>query len=229
MARSSKAAGKKVKGGKPGARVAGGKESRKVKGWSARACAAVARRIRILLRAAARVGLAFGWRAGIVGVLLFSLTVFYFYSRLPELSELLDTRTRGTIALLDRNGDVFSWRGSQLSAVTAEEASPNLVNAVVAAEDRSFYDHSGLSLRGIAGAIFINLREGRGPLSGHGGSTITQQVSKLLCLGIKYDPASGKSEREFERDCRRSTIWRKIKEVPYAVALRAQNTRRTKS
>ncbi len=225
MARSKTAAGKKVKGRKPGAKVAGGKKSGKVKGWSARACAAVAGRVRILLRAAARAGLAIGWRAGIAGVLVFSLTVFYFYSRLPELSELLDTRTRGTIAFLDRNGDVFTWRGSQLSAVTVEEASPSLVNAVVAAEDRSFYDHSGLSPRGIAGAIFINLREGRGPLSGHGGSTITQQVSKLLCLGIEYDPASGKSEREFERDCRRSTIWRKIKEVPFAVALELKYTK----
>ena len=32
------------------------------------------------------------------------------------------------------------------------------------------------------------LREGRGPLEGHGGSTITQQVAKLMCLGVPYDP-----------------------------------------
>ncbi|MCB2138784.1 MAG: transglycosylase domain-containing protein, partial [Rhodobacteraceae bacterium] len=55
---------------------------------------------------------------------------------------------------------------------------------VVATEDKRFYSHFGISPRGIAGAIRINLAEGRGPLEGNGGSTITQQVAKLLCLGV---------------------------------------------
>ena len=46
-------------------------------------------------------------------------------------------------------------------------------------------------LRGIAGAVRINLSEGRSALSGHGGSTLTQQTAKLLCLGVPYDPDSG--------------------------------------
>ena len=50
---------------------------------------------------------------------------------------------------------------------------------------------------GIASAVRTNLREGRGPLSGHGGSTITQQTAKLLCLGTQYDPASGMTEAEY--------------------------------
>ena len=187
--------------------------------WFAKARSAVFRDVRRFVRACAGITLAVGWRVGVAGAVVFSLAVLYFHFKLPEPSALLDTRTRGTIALLDRENEVFAWRGNQLSAVRADEASPNLVNAVVAAEDGSFHDHFGLSPRGIAGAVFINLREGRGPLSGHGGSTITQQVSKLLCLGVEYDPASGRSEREFERDCRRSTIWRKIKEVPFSLAL----------
>lgn len=212
--------GARAKGRKPVKRSADrAKASAGGLSWFARVRSAVFRNIRRFVRAGVRVTLAVGWRIGIAGAVVFSLAVLYFHTRLPEPSELLDTRTRGTIALLDRENEVFAWRGSQLSAIRADEASPNLVNAVVAAEDRSFHDHAGLSLRGIAGAVFINLREGRGPLSGHGGSTITQQVSKLLCLGVEYDPASGRSEQEFERDCRRSTIWRKIKEVPFALAL----------
>ena len=225
MARSKKTAGAKAKGRKPGTRVAGGKKLRRKFERLARARLAFVRNARLFLVAGARITMAIGWRAAVACVLVFSLAVFYFHSRLPDPSEFLDTRTRGTTVLLDRNNEVFAWRGNQLSAVLADEASPNLQNAVIAAEDRSFHDHSGLSLRGIAGAVFINLREGRGPLSGHGGSTITQQVSKLLCLGAEYDPASGKSERDFERDCRRSTIWRKIKEVPFALALELKYTK----
>ena len=225
MARSKKTAGAKAKGRKPGTRVAGGKKLRRKFERLARARLAFVRNARLFLVAGARITTAIGWRAAVACVLVFSLAVFYFHSRLPDPSDFLDTRTRGTTVLLDRNNEVFAWRGNQLSAVLADEASPNLQNAVIAAEDRSFHDHSGLSLRGIAGAVFINLREGRGPLSGHGGSTITQQVSKLLCLGAEYDPASGKSERDFERDCRRSTIWRKIKEVPFALALELKYTK----
>ena len=69
--------------------------------------------------------------------------------------------------------------------VTAETVSPHLKNAVIATEDRRFYMHPGVDPIGIASAMRINLREGRGPLSGNGGSTITQQTAKLLCFGSR--------------------------------------------
>ena len=61
-----------------------------------------------------------------------------------------------------------------------------------------------------------------GPLDGHGGSTITQQVAKLLCLGVPYDPDTWKDEAAYEADCRAGSLWRKIKEIPYAFALEAR-------
>ena len=67
----------------------------------------------------------------------------------------------------------------------------------------------------------INLSEGRGPLSGHGGSTITQQTAKLLCLGVDFDPQT-QTEAEYERECRRGTIQRKAKEAVYALAMEAK-------
>jgi membrane peptidoglycan carboxypeptidase len=153
-------------------------------------------------------------------MLLLALAVGYVYLGLPEADALLDGRARGSVTLLDRNGDVFAWRGDQFGGVvTTETVSPHLKNAIVATEDKRFYRHFGISPRGIASAVRINLSEGRGPLSGHGGSTITQQTAKLLCLGEPYSPASGMTEREYEADCRQGSLVRKAKEAVYALAM----------
>ena len=164
-----------------------------------------------------------GWRiTALVALILFGASA-YFYSTLPPLAQLLDARTRGSVTLLDRDGQVFAWRGETFGGrITAENVSPALLNAIVATEDKRFYRHFGISPRGIASAVAINLREGRGPLEGNGGSTITQQVAKLLCLGVPYDPASGLSEADYEADCRAGSVWRKVQEVPYAMAMEAR-------
>ncbi|MDF0599349.1 PBP1A family penicillin-binding protein [Psychromarinibacter sp. C21-152] len=167
------------------------------------------------------------WRTMLAGTAVVALMVglasWYFYTQLPPLTELLDGRTRGSVTLLDRNGDVFAWRGEQFGGqIDAATVAPVLKNAVIATEDKRFYRHFGVSPRGIAGAIRINLAEGRSPFSGHGGSTITQQVAKLLCLGVPYDPDTWETQAEYETDCRRGTLWRKIKEMPYAFALEAK-------
>jgi 1A family penicillin-binding protein len=161
-----------------------------------------------------------GWRVTALVALAVAGAVLFYAATLPPVGNLLDARARGSVTLLDRDGQVFAWRGEQFGGqITADTVSPHLKNAVVATEDKRFYGHFGLSPRGIASAVRINLSEGRGPLSGHGGSTITQQTAKLLCLGTEYDPASGMSEAEFEADCRRSTLTRKLKEAVYAMAM----------
>ncbi|MCK0102644.1 PBP1A family penicillin-binding protein [Pseudohalocynthiibacter sp. F2068] len=160
------------------------------------------------------------WRSSAVLLLLVTLTVGYFAATLPDATQLIDGRTRGSVTLLDRNGQVFAWRGDQFGGmITADTVSPHLKNAVIATEDKRFYRHFGISPRGIASAVRINLRAGRGPLSGNGGSTITQQTAKLLCLGVPHDPSSGMTEAEYEADCRRGTLWRKAKEAIYALAM----------
>ena len=166
------------------------------------------------------------WRASLTIVLLICLAIGYVWLSLPPLSDLLDGRSRGSVTLLDHQGDVFAWRGDQFGGViTAKTISPHLKNAVIATEDRRFYRHFGLSPRGIASAVRINLSEGRGPLSGHGGSTITQQSAKLLCLGVPYDPSRWASERAYEADCRQGSLWRKVKEAIYALAMEAKYTK----
>lgn len=163
------------------------------------------------------------WRVTAVALLLLAVAVGYFYTTLPPLEQLLDGRARGSVTMLDRDGSVFAWRGDQFGGVvTADSVSPDLKNAVIATEDKRFYRHFGVSPRGIASAVRINLSEGRGPLSGHGGSTITQQVAKLLCLGEPYDTSSGMTEREYEADCRRTSLKRKAKEAVYSMAMEAK-------
>ena len=55
----------------------------------------------------------------------------------------------------------------------------SLVDAIIAAEDRTFFDHSGISLRGILRAFFRNAEAGE---ITEGGSTITQQLVKSFFL-----------------------------------------------
>lgn len=157
--------------------------------------------------------------AVIVGIVL-AVGIGYFYSTLPPVGDLLDGRARGSVTMLDRDNKVFAWRGEQFGGqTTADSVSKYLRNAVVATEDKRFYRHFGISPRGVASAVRINLREGRGPLSGHGGSTITQQTAKLLCIGVPFDASVWDSEKAYESDCRRGSLWRKIKEAVFAMAM----------
>lgn len=161
-----------------------------------------------------------GWRVtAVIGVLV-GVGVAYDYATLPPVSELVDGRARGSVILLDRDNRRFASRGDLFGGVvTANSVSRHLKNAVIATEDKRFYSHLGLSPRGVASAVRINLSAGRGPLSGNGGSTLTQQTAKLLCLGNPFDPSTGITEKEYEADCRRGSLTRKIKEAVYALAL----------
>ena len=179
-----------------------------------------------LLRTLARITWSIGWRVALVAAVAIASAVLLYATTLPPLPDIVDARSRGSVTLLDRNGDVFAWRGEQFGGtITPDSVSLHLKNAVIATEDKRYYRHFGISFRGIASAIRINLQEGRGPFQGHGGSTITQQTAKLLCIGKRYRPESGMSEAEFEADCRRTTLGRKVWEAVYALAMEARYTK----
>jgi penicillin-binding protein 1B len=59
------------------------------------------------------------------------------------------------------------------------EVPAHLVRAVVSVEDRRFFEHRGVDLRGLARAFLVNLRSGR---VRQGGSTLTQQLMKNFFL-----------------------------------------------
>ena len=71
--------------------------------------------------------------------------------------------------------------------IKLSDAPDALIKGLLASEDRDFYQHFGVSLRGIGRAIWANLRAG-GMVQG--GSTITQQLAKNFYLS---------SERSLER------------------------------
>ncbi|WPY93507.1 transglycosylase domain-containing protein [Limimaricola variabilis] len=176
-----------------------------------------------LLRFVMRVVWGIGWRMALALTLVVGLGVAYYAAQLPPVTDLVDGRARGSVTMLDRDGATFAWRGDQFGGmITADTISPHLRNAVVATEDRRFWWHPGIDPQGIASAVRINLSEGRGPLSGNGGSTITQQTAKLLCLGKPFDASVWKNESEYEADCRRTTLWRKVQEAVYAMAMEAR-------
>lgn len=63
--------------------------------------------------------------------------------------------------------------------IQLKDAPPALIKALLASEDRDFYHHFGLSIRGIARAMLANLKAGS---MVQGGSTITQQLVKNFYL-----------------------------------------------
>ena len=145
-----------------------------------------------------------GLRTAIVGTVLLGAAVAYYLTQLPTLEELLDGRDGGSVTLIDASGNVFAWRGDQQATTRAEDMSPHLINAVVATEDRRFYWHFGIDLQGTARALLVNLQAGQ---TVQGGSSITQQVAKL----IFFDNTR--------------TLERKIKEIPAAIALETKFTK----
>jgi penicillin-binding protein 1B len=70
--------------------------------------------------------------------------------------------------------------GEAYRPVRLADVPPVLIQAVLAAEDHRFFDHSGLDARGLLRAAWANVRGGRVV---QGGSTITQQLVKNRLLG----------------------------------------------
>lgn len=166
------------------------------------------------------------WRGTVVVSLIIGIGVFYYAATLPPIDELVDGRTRGSVTLLDARGETFAWRGDQFGGmIRAANVSEHLHNAVVATEDKRFYWHFGVDFYATGAAMVRNFRNGGNPLSGAGGSSITQQTAKLLCFGRAFDPAVWEDETAYEADCRRTTLWRKVQEAVYAFAMEARYTK----
>jgi len=84
------------------------------------------------------------------------------------------------VTFLDRYGNEVGSRGiKHTESVPLDEIPDHLVKAVLATEDRRFYDHYGIDLQGISRAFITNTEAG-GVVQG--GSTITQQLAKNLFL-----------------------------------------------
>ena len=84
------------------------------------------------------------------------------------------------VTFLDRYGYEVGSRGiKHTESVPLEEYPDHLVKAVLATEDRRFYEHFGIDIQGVFRAFVTNTQAG-GVVQG--GSTITQQLAKNLFL-----------------------------------------------
>jgi len=116
----------------------------------------------------------------IAGSLLVLGTYAYFSRDLPSVSALREYKPPQTTRVYDRNkkviGEIFAERRT---VIPMSQVPRNVVLSVLAAEDADFYEHEGLDYRGIVRAVGRDIVAGRAV---QGGSTITQQVVKLMLL-----------------------------------------------
>ena len=110
------------------------------------------------------------------------LALFYFYKGLPDLNEL--QKQQGKVVQIRYSNEqlINNVGGTYNNEINYYELPRDLVNAVVAIEDRRFFDHVGVDFLGIVRAFYMNYKKGRVV---QGGSTITQQLAKLMFLTPK--------------------------------------------
>ncbi len=107
--------------------------------------------------------------------------MFLWWASLSYPQSLLDPTPVSSTVWLDRNGEVVYERRSEQGGYTRwvelDDVSPYVVAATLTGEDHRFYEHAGIDPLGVARALWLNARAGR---LAYGGSTITQQLAKLL-------------------------------------------------
>ncbi len=132
----------------------------------------------------------FGSIVAVLGAVAFSaMTVMNIYSEyaknLPEperISEQQSTLFK-TTKILDRTGkivlyELFDPTGGNRTNVSLDKISPDLINATIALEDKTFWTNEGVDYLGMARALY-NMARGQAV---QGGSTLTQQLVKKVLL-----------------------------------------------
>ncbi|WP_228038906.1 transglycosylase domain-containing protein [Nostoc sp. LEGE 12450] len=146
----------------------------------------------------AGLGIGGGIVASIYGISLIDRT-------LPDQTELNAVLREQTLTIKAADGTILQQQGEATrEQLKLEQIPDNLKKAFIASEDRRFRQHNGVDPQGIVRAGLNNLRS-QGVVEG--GSTITQQLTRILFL---------KQEQ---------TIWRKLKEVRLAQKMEHELTK----
>lgn len=124
---------------------------------------------------------------------------------LPDQAQLNAVLREQTLTIKAADGTILQQQGEATrEQLKLEQIPDNLKKAFIASEDRRFKQHNGVDPQGIVRASLNNLRS-QGVVEG--GSTITQQLTRILFL---------KQEQ---------TIWRKLKEVRLAQKMEQELTK----
>ena len=133
-------------------------------------------------------------------ILIFGLIAVGAIGYIPPIDQLENPIDKDASQLYSSDGEVLSTYSQSKENrvfVTYDELPQHLIDALIATEDIRFYSHSGIDAYSLARAVVK-----RGILqqkSGGGGSTITQQLAKLL-----YSPSA---ENAFERILQKPIEW----------------------
>lgn len=109
-------------------------------------------------------------------------TVFWFAIErsLPEATELYTFVRDDTLTIKAGDGSILQQRGpASREQLKLSQIPKPLIQAFIASEDRRFYNHHGVDYQGIVRAFVNNMRSRN---LGEGGSTITQQLARILFL-----------------------------------------------
>ena len=128
--------------------------------------------------------LKFLFKWGVVGVIWGGIGGFiisaYYLVTMPDFSNVAAIQTQARVEVYDRfDQRMTHFGGARGQTISVQDLPDHVKQAVIAIEDRRFYTHFGLDLRGIARAMVVNIRRGQFV---QGGSTLTQQLAKNLFL-----------------------------------------------
>lgn len=124
-------------------------------------------------------------------VLMLFLAAVGLFGKLPSFEELENPRSNQSSIIYSADGKVLGkYYIQNRTNVAYDEISPSLIDALVATEDERFYNHSGIDGKATLRAVLSGGGEG-------GGSTITQQLAKILFHG--QERKGGKINRLFQK------------------------------
>lgn len=118
------------------------------------------------------------WSIVLLVVLFFMGINYGLLGDMPDLEKIQNPRSSISTGVWSADGEVLgTYFTENRIEVSYDELSPYLVKALVATEDKRFYNHSGIDLKGLFRAVVYTGMLGK---EGGGGSTLTQQLAKNL-------------------------------------------------
>ena len=112
---------------------------------------------------------------------------FWLASDLPEAESLVEYQTPLPTVVRGADGEiVHSYARERRVQLQFGDFPDRLVEAYLSAEDKTFFSHGGVDVTGTANAVFDYATKYGSGERAVGGSTITQQLAKILLLGDEY-------------------------------------------
>lgn len=116
----------------------------------------------------------------LVGVAAVAVYLTIIFLQMPSLDAILHETRPAAVVFLDKNGEEIRSAGRIMGTpVSVETLPPHVWQAIVAIEDKRFFEHGPIDMRGITRAMLSNAVHGR---IAAGGSSITQQTAKNIFL-----------------------------------------------